>query len=113
MTLTFVEIFMSTNFHFFCIPDSGFLILGKPHRELLGILHSEMGKNFSKILTTNGNNLLKEIGSHIDYTFQDCNMPFSERKILFEAINRKNKFYEVFHSSNGGNWRGEGEEITL
>ena len=30
VTLTFVEIFMSTNFHFF-FPDSGFRVLGKPH----------------------------------------------------------------------------------
>ena len=36
----------------------------------------------------------------------DSNMTFSERKIViyFEAVNRKNKFYEVLDSKNGGNW---------
>lgn len=32
---------------------------------------------------------------------------------LFEAINQKNKFIEVLNSLNGGDWRDDGEGITL
>ena len=32
---------------------------------------------------------------------------------LFEAINQKSKFIEVLNSLNGGDWRDDGEEITL